>query len=205
MIGGIAPGKSVEVTVWRDGKSKTSTSSSANCRTTSKQASATPGRDSDADQSDSETLADLGLTVTPADDGKGLVVTDVDPDSDAAERGMQAGDVITAVNTNEVSRRRRRGQGDRRGCQGRPQGRAVQVTRDDGKPLRGAARRQGLIARRVPGAVWLSRLAGARDDPQRLRVVSHPWAGPAAAGSHRLLPPTCVSGPAHAIPRSGRF
>ena len=55
------------------------------------------------DQSDSETLADLGLTVTPADDGKGLVVTDVEPDSDAADRGLQAGDVITSVNTTEVS------------------------------------------------------------------------------------------------------
>ena len=40
---------------------------------------------------------------TRAEDGKGLVVTDVDPDSDAAERGIQAGDVITAINSVEVN------------------------------------------------------------------------------------------------------
>ena len=30
------------------------------------------------------------------------MVTDVDPDSDAADRGIQAGDVITSVNSREV-------------------------------------------------------------------------------------------------------
>ena len=30
-------------------------------------------------------------------------MTDVDPNGDAAERGIQAGDVIVAVNSNEVS------------------------------------------------------------------------------------------------------
>jgi serine protease Do len=48
-------------------------------------------------------LADFGLTVTRADDGKGLVVTNVEPGSAAAERGIQAGDVIVAVNSVEVS------------------------------------------------------------------------------------------------------
>ena len=35
------------------------------------------------------TLAELGLTVAPAEDGKGVVVTDVDPDSDAADEGCR--------------------------------------------------------------------------------------------------------------------
>ncbi|TGV73152.1 PDZ domain-containing protein, partial [Mesorhizobium sp. M00.F.Ca.ET.149.01.1.1] len=48
-------------------------------------------------------LGDLGLTVTKAENGKGLVVTDVDPDSDAADRGIQPGDVITSINSNEVN------------------------------------------------------------------------------------------------------
>lgn len=48
-------------------------------------------------------LGDLGLTVTPSDDGKGLVVTDVEQGSDAADRGLQAGDVIVAVNSAEVT------------------------------------------------------------------------------------------------------
>ncbi|WP_292377378.1 PDZ domain-containing protein, partial [Mesorhizobium sp.] len=50
-----------------------------------------------------DTLADLGLTVTKSENGKGLVVTDVDPDSAAADRGIQPGDVITAVNSAEVN------------------------------------------------------------------------------------------------------
>ena len=48
-------------------------------------------------------LGDFGLTVTQSDDGAGLVVTDVDSDSEAAERGIQAGDVIVAVNSQQVS------------------------------------------------------------------------------------------------------
>ena len=48
-------------------------------------------------------LADLGLTITPSDDGKGVVVTDVDPGSDAADRGLEAGDVITNVNSKPVA------------------------------------------------------------------------------------------------------
>jgi serine protease Do len=43
------------------------------------------------------------LTVTRAEDGKGLVVTDVDPDSEAADRGIQAGDVITSINSVAVN------------------------------------------------------------------------------------------------------
>ncbi|TIT74907.1 MAG: PDZ domain-containing protein, partial [Mesorhizobium sp.] len=50
-----------------------------------------------------DTLADLGLTVTKSENSKGLVVTDVDPDSDAADRGIQPGDVITSINSNEVN------------------------------------------------------------------------------------------------------
>ncbi len=48
-------------------------------------------------------LADLGLDVIPADDGAGLRITKVDPDSAAAERGLKAGDVIVEVAGKEVS------------------------------------------------------------------------------------------------------
>ena len=57
---------------------------------------------SGSSSSSTDALADLGLTVTTADDGKGLVVTDVDPDSDAADRGIRTGDVITSVNSEDV-------------------------------------------------------------------------------------------------------
>jgi serine protease Do len=47
-------------------------------------------------------MADFGLTVAQADDGRGLVVTDVEAGSAAAERDIRPGDVIVAVNSVEV-------------------------------------------------------------------------------------------------------
>ncbi len=99
LIGGIQPGKTVDVTVWRGGKSETVKLELGTLPDTQKQAKADTG---DQQQTEPSSLADLGLTVTPSDDGKGLVVTDVDPDSDAADRGIQPGDVITTINAREV-------------------------------------------------------------------------------------------------------
>ncbi len=101
VIANYAPGKSVDVTVWRNGKSETVKVDLGTLPKSDKQASSDNQPSTPAKPAD--TLADLGLTVTKSDDGKGLVVTDVDPDSDAADRGIQAGDVITAVNSQEVA------------------------------------------------------------------------------------------------------
>ncbi len=101
VIGNIAPGKSVDVTVMRKGESKDFTVELGELPDAKQQASAADGGTTEPEKSN--VLADLGLTVTPADDGKGLVVTDVEPGSDAADRGLEAGDVITSVNTSEVS------------------------------------------------------------------------------------------------------
>jgi serine protease Do len=97
-IAGVMPGKDVSITVWRDGKTQDFSVKLGEMPGDKQQAS--------LDQSEPETpgtLDDLGLTVTKADDGKGLVVTDVDPDSDAADRGIQPGDVITQVNSRDVT------------------------------------------------------------------------------------------------------
>jgi serine protease Do len=99
LVAGYTPGKSVDLTVWRDGKSETIKVNLGELPKAEKQASAD---DQSAPATPTDSLADLGLTVTRSDDGKGLVVTDVDPDSDAADRGIQAGDIITAVNSEEV-------------------------------------------------------------------------------------------------------
>ena len=48
-------------------------------------------------------LSGLGLSVRPADGGKGLAILDVDPSSDAADKGLKAGETITSVNNQEVS------------------------------------------------------------------------------------------------------
>ncbi|MBL8581430.1 MAG: DegQ family serine endoprotease [Rhizobiaceae bacterium] len=98
LIGNVMPGKDVSVSVWRDGKTETMTVKLGELPA-EKQASA-------ADQSQPAapgSLDDFGLTVTKSEDGKGLVVTDVDPDGDAAERGIQPGDVILSVNSRDVN------------------------------------------------------------------------------------------------------
>ena len=101
IIGGIAPGKPVDVTVWREGKSEVVKVDLGELPGAEKQAALQSDDDKAPAQTDQ--LADLGLTVTPADDGKGIVVTDVEPGSEAADRGLEAGDVITSVNSKEVS------------------------------------------------------------------------------------------------------
>lgn len=99
LIGAYSPGKPVDVTVWRDGKSQSIKIDLGKLPSTDKQASA----DQPAAPAKADTLADLGLTVTKSENGKGLVVTDVDPASDAADRGIQPGDIITSVNSTEVN------------------------------------------------------------------------------------------------------
>ena len=101
LIGAYSPGKSVDVTVWRDGKSQTIKVDLGTLPSSDKQASADPQQP--AAPAKPAALADLGLTVTKSENGKGLVVTDVDPDSDAADRGIQPGDIITSVNSTEVN------------------------------------------------------------------------------------------------------
>jgi len=102
LIGAYSPGKSVDVTVWRDGKSQTIKVDLGKLPASDKQASNVP-QQQPATEAKPDTLAALGLTVTKAENGKGLVVTDVDPDSNAADRGIQAGDIIRAVNSTEVN------------------------------------------------------------------------------------------------------
>ncbi len=48
-------------------------------------------------------LTDLGIDVAPADDGAGVKVIGIKPDSAAAERGLQVGDVILEVAGKEVN------------------------------------------------------------------------------------------------------
>ncbi|SFI61476.1 Do family serine endopeptidase [Aerobium aerolatum] len=99
MIASYAPKTKVDVTVWRGGAKQQ----------VEVELGQLPGDQASAAQqvpnpSKSDTsLADFGLTVTGADDGNGLVVTDVDPASPAAERGIQAGDVIVAINSTAVT------------------------------------------------------------------------------------------------------
>ncbi|HWK65471.1 MAG TPA: Do family serine endopeptidase [Rhizobiaceae bacterium] len=98
LIASVQPGKSVEVSLWRNGKAQNVKVDLGTMPGADKQAKVEQPAPADANL-----LEDLGLTVTRNEDGKGVVVTDVEPGSDAADRGIQAGDVIVSVNSKDVS------------------------------------------------------------------------------------------------------
>ncbi|BCP52850.1 serine peptidase [Kaistia sp. 32K] len=98
IIAGYSPNTTVKLGVWRGGKSETVDVKLGKLPGSEKQASAKQADEKGA------SVADLGLALTAAPDGKGVVVSDVDPSGSAAEQGIQAGDIILAVGGSEVTR-----------------------------------------------------------------------------------------------------
>jgi serine protease Do len=103
-------GQSVPVVLWRDGKEMTVQATLAEKPDDVQVAAATPG---DKGEKPTE-ISSLGLKLAPitqdmkdkfslGTDQKGVVITDVAPNSSAAERGLKAGDVIVEVQQGEVS------------------------------------------------------------------------------------------------------
>jgi serine protease Do len=105
-IGSMDPGKEVDVSIWRDGKSISVKLTLGTLPDDNKVASAEPSQgQEDEGQTGStadQTLDKLGLVVSPSDDGNGVQITDVDPNSDAADKGVKIGQKITSVNNQEV-------------------------------------------------------------------------------------------------------
>ena len=93
----VQPGKSVPVDILRAGKAMT-LSVTIGAMPNQKDAAAKPG----AGQTDHSSLAALGLKLQAAPDGAGVAITDVDPSSPAANKGLQPGDVILEVAGQEV-------------------------------------------------------------------------------------------------------
>jgi serine protease Do len=102
-IGNLAPSTKVEVTLWRGGAEQKVSVELGKLPGEDQRADASPQAPDEDDAASAATLDDFGLTVAPADDGEGLVVTAIEPDSPAAERGIQAGDVIVSVNSAPVA------------------------------------------------------------------------------------------------------
>ncbi|WEX78377.1 Do family serine endopeptidase [Sinorhizobium numidicum] len=97
------PGATVDVTLWRDGKSESVKLEIGTLPDDTKDTAPDTSEDqTDPGQAGEEALADLGLTVIPSDDGKGVTIASVDPDSDAGDRGLKQGEKIVTVNNQEV-------------------------------------------------------------------------------------------------------
>ncbi len=102
LIASTTPGTEVEVSIWRDGKA-TSVKLTIGTLADDKVAAATsPDNQPEMAPKGEETLSGLGITVSPTDDGHGVEIASVDPDSDAADRGLKQGEKITSVNNQEV-------------------------------------------------------------------------------------------------------
>jgi periplasmic serine protease, Do/DeqQ family len=101
-IGSMSPGTKVELSIWRGGKSITKTVELGTFPSDQQLAGNQPSPDTQEPATE-QALAGLGLDVQPAEDGKGLAIVSVDPDSEAADLGLKAGDRIAAVNNKEVS------------------------------------------------------------------------------------------------------
>jgi len=96
-VASTVPGAKADVVVWRNGSEKTLAVSTGRMPAEKVAAGETQtGTESGA----STELAGLGLSAAPGDDG--LVVSDVDPSSDAAAKGLRRGDVIVAANQESV-------------------------------------------------------------------------------------------------------
>lgn len=87
-----APGKSVDITLVRDGKTVTIPVALGKMPGDDQMASAQPDQ-----QPERSSLAELGVRLAPAEDGAGVKVIDVKPGSAAEDRGIRAGDVILEV------------------------------------------------------------------------------------------------------------
>jgi serine protease Do len=102
-IGSMAPGTSVKLGIWRKGEEKQLTLTLGELPNT-RQARA----QTEPDATNPGNVGRLGLSLAPAANvagagGTGVVVTQVDPDGPAAERGLRTGDMILDVGGKTVS------------------------------------------------------------------------------------------------------
>lgn len=100
-IAGKAPNSTVELTIWRDGAE---TKLSVKLQVLNEEVAAAPDQQTPVPPAPLPTETSVGLTLVPNSDGSGgLLIQDVKPDSQAAEKGLAVGDSILEVNNTKVS------------------------------------------------------------------------------------------------------
>lgn len=100
-IAGFDPGTEVTITIQRNGDSRDLAVELGELPSLQSFADAGPGTTPDTVEPSS--MDDLGLTVVPADDGEGVLITSVEPDSPAFQSGIRPGDIIREVNNQPVA------------------------------------------------------------------------------------------------------
>ncbi|MDX7953698.1 Do family serine endopeptidase [Lichenihabitans sp. Uapishka_5] len=106
-IAGMGPDKKVDLTVWRDGAEK-HLNMTLGTLPADKEAKADAGANPNSDAAASQ-MTSYGMTLSPAASiagaGKtGVVISDIDPDGTAAQKGLNTGDVILDVGGKSVSK-----------------------------------------------------------------------------------------------------
>ncbi len=103
-VGAIPPGEATRFTVWRDGR-EVNLSATLDERVDTQVASAPDAPLPDDKGTETEMASDVlpGLTLMAAQDGEGVSVVTVDPDSEAASKGLRTGSVIVTVSGEQVS------------------------------------------------------------------------------------------------------
>ncbi|MCR9220467.1 MAG: DegQ family serine endoprotease [Alphaproteobacteria bacterium] len=114
MVANTEVGKEVDVDVWRNGERKSLKVTLGELEKVDMAALRADGGEPDGDANSAVTVEALGLSLAAIDaqiaqrleldpETEGVVVTDVAEGGDAAEKGLQAGDVILEVNQNPVT------------------------------------------------------------------------------------------------------
>ena len=105
-IADFAPGSTVTVKVWRNDKEKTIKVKLGKFPNSTKVALGRFEDEQPEEKSDKVDLKQLGLTLMPARSGgakEGVAIAEVDPNSDAAQKGLKSGDVILEAGGKTVS------------------------------------------------------------------------------------------------------
>lgn len=99
-IAGLRPETDVDLTVFRRGKTETITVKLG----TLPERRQTASLEASPDKPEVPAMMkEFGLGLKAADDGKGVVVTEITPDSPLSEKGLRTGDIITEIDSTAVS------------------------------------------------------------------------------------------------------